>query len=90
MGISPQRLSPERSFVVALIYPAEYADEMSQWLSRADYRGGERVEGGVSAVTTYYPSRRVILDRHQLVGAHDGISRPAEEVLATTRVAVQR
>ena len=77
-------------YVVALIYPAEFTDGMSQWFSRNDYRGGDRVEGGVSAVTTYYASRRVILDRHQIVAAADNQSRSVEEVLATTRIAVQR
>jgi hypothetical protein len=78
------------AYITALIFPAEYSHEMGQWLSRVGYRGGDRVEGGVSAVTTYYAGQRVILDRHQLSGASDAVSRPTEEVLATTRVAVQR
>lgn len=55
--------------LVALIYPAEYADEMSAWLSAGEYRGGERVEGGVSQVTAYYESPVEIIQRHQLWAA---------------------
>ena len=76
--------------VVALIYPAEYADEMSAWLERIGYAGGDLVEGGISQVTGYYESRATRLDQHQMWGTLDGTSRPADEVLATTHVAVQR
>lgn len=76
--------------VVALIFPAEYGDEMSAWLDAIGYAGGDIVEGGISQVTGYYEARADRLEQHQMWGTLDQTSRPAEEVLATTRRAVQR
>lgn len=76
--------------VVALIYPAEYADEMSAWLGVIGYEGGDFVEGGISQVTDYYSSSVSRLDEHQMWGTLDRTSRSREEILATTHVAVQR
>ncbi len=76
--------------VVALIYPAEYGDEMSAWLEQVGYDGGDIVEGGPSQVTDYYQARTTRLDAHQMWGTLDETSRPAEEVLASTHLVVQR
>jgi hypothetical protein len=76
--------------VVVLIYPAEYNDQMSRWLLEAEYRGGDLVEGGVSQVTSYYQGHTEVIERAQLWGVADGTSRPADEVLASTHIAVQR
>ncbi len=78
------------AWVVALIYPAEYSDEIGRWLLDADYAGGDEVEGGTSAVTGYLESAKQIKDTHQIWGGEDGVSRNADEVLASTRQAVQR
>ncbi|MBN1345891.1 MAG: hypothetical protein JXQ73_24590 [Phycisphaerae bacterium] len=75
---------------VALIYPAEYADEMSAWLNAIDYAGGDLVEGGPSQVSDYYGAQVARLDQYQLWPAEALTSRSAEEVLATTHLAVQR
>lgn len=75
---------------VALIYPAEFSDEISTWLGAIGYDGGDFVEGGISQVTDYYAATVRRLDQHQLWGTLDETSRPAEDVLATTHVAVQR
>ena len=80
----------EPPHVVALIYPAEFDDAMAHWLSSIDYQGGDEVEGGIRALDRYYQSRRVILEQHPLRGTFDGVSRSAEEVLASTHLAVQR
>ena len=80
----------EAGFVVALIYPAEYSEEIGRWLLDADYAGGDYVEGGVSHVTDFYEMPCETLAREQIWGSEDGVSRSAEEVLATTHVAVQR
>ena len=82
--------APGNPFVVALIFPAEYTDEMGHWLTEHDYAGGDYVEGGPSQVTGYYQARRTLLAQHQLWGVLDKTSRSAEEVLASTHVAVQR
>ncbi len=76
--------------VVALIYPAEYGDELAAWLKTVDYTGGDFVEGGISQVTGYYEARATRLEQHQLWGTLDQTSRRPDEVLATTHLAIQR
>ncbi len=78
------------SFVVALIYPAEYDDEISSWLSAGEYRTTGAAEGGVGAVQAYYDRDAEILDRHQLFGELESASRTGEELLACLKMAVQR
>jgi len=78
------------SFVVALIYPAEYDDEISSWLSLGEYRTAGAAEGGVGAVQRYYDSQAKVLDRHQLFGTSESSSRTGEELLAGLKLAVQR
>jgi len=75
---------------LALIYPAEYSDEIGQWLCRIGFEGGDRVEGGISHVTDYYQSNVSRIEQHQLWGTLDRTSRSAEEVLASVHKAVQR
>ena len=77
-------------YVTALIYPAEYSDEISAWLTRAAFEGGDFVEGGISSVTTYYESKKVPIEHHQMWGTVDQTSRSRDEVYASVRVAVQR
>ncbi len=77
-------------FVVALIFGAEYNDEMSKWLLDGRYRTQGAAEGGVEAVRRYYDDAPEILDRHQFF-AHDAIeSRTGAELLANVKAAVQR
>ncbi|MEA3225297.1 MAG: hypothetical protein U9Q07_05045 [Planctomycetota bacterium] len=78
------------SFVVALIYPAEYDDEVSSWLSEGEYKTRGAAEGGVGAVQRYYDRDAEILDRHQLFGESQSVSRTGEELLASLKTAVQR
>jgi hypothetical protein len=80
----------DEDYVVALIYPAEYDDEVSSWLLQGEYRTAGQVEGGVGAVERYYQARPEILDRHQLFGAGENVSRTGEELLVATARAVQR
>ncbi len=77
-------------YVVALIYPAEYDDEVSSWLLEGEYRTTGQVEGGVGAVERYYQAKPEILDRHQLFGVSENVSRTGEELLVATARAVQR
>lgn len=76
--------------VVALIYPAEYDDEVSSWLLEGRYKTKGAAEGGIEAVQRYYDHNPKILERHQLFGKSDIISRTGQELLASTKVAVQR
>ena len=77
-------------YVTALIYPAEYEDEMAAWLNAAGYAGGDLAEGGSSHVTDYYAADKTILDRQQLWNQPAIPSRSPDEVLRTVRQAVQR
>jgi len=77
-------------FSVAMIYPAEYDDEISGWLLEHNYKSAGVAEGGVSAVTRYYDAKPEILERHQLWGRSSVESRTGEELLASTKIAVQR
>jgi hypothetical protein len=80
----------EDKFVVALIYPAEYDDEFGSWLLDGSYKTSGAADGGISAVQQYYNNQPKILDRHQLFGESETISRTGEELLTNLKVAVQR
>jgi hypothetical protein len=77
-------------FAVALIYPAECDDEVSSWLLDGQYKTGGAAEGGIESVQKYYDQKPQILERHQLFGQAESISRTGQELLASLKVAVQR
>ncbi len=77
-------------FVVALIYPAEYDDEVSRWLLDGEYKTAGAAEGGIEAVQKYYDYKPQILDRHQLFGKSAFESRTGQELLASVKLAIQR
>jgi len=77
-------------FAVALIFGAEYNDEMSGWLLDGGYRTRGAAEGGVEAVQRYYDDGPEILERHQLFGRGTIESRSGAELLANVKAAVQR
>ncbi|MFA5554128.1 MAG: hypothetical protein WCZ89_03215 [Phycisphaerae bacterium] len=77
-------------YAAALIYPAEYDDQISDWLIRADFKTQGPVEAGISAVTSYYDLQPVILERHQLFAETEWQNRTGDELLAATKIAVQR
>ena len=78
------------TFVTALIYPAEYDDEISAWLIEGRYHASGSAEGGVDAVRRYYDQGSEVLDHHQLYG-HDALeSRSGLELLTHLKQAVQR
>ena len=76
--------------VTALIYPAECDDEFSRWLNDGQYKTAGAADGGVEAVRRYYDEAPQVLQRHQLFGASSFDSRTGEQLLAATKVAVQR
>jgi hypothetical protein len=76
--------------VVALIYPAEYDSEFSSWLLDGGYKTGGAAEGGVGAVQRYYDRQPEILDRHQLFGQSEAVSRTGNELLSSLKLAIQR
>jgi len=77
-------------FAAAIIYPAEYDDEISRWLSDGEYKTCGDAEGGVGAVQRYYDAKCRILERHQLFGKSEFYSRTGEELLSCLKLAVQR
>jgi len=77
-------------FVTAVIYPAEYDDEMSRWLLDGEYKTSGAAEGGIEAVQRYYDVNRQVLERHQLFGKSELVSRSGEELLSCVKLAVQR
>ena len=77
-------------FAVALIYPAEYDDEVSSWLLDGEYKTSGAAEGSVEAVQRYYNVKPQILDRNQLFGKSESMSRTGEQLLAAVKLAVQR
>lgn len=77
-------------FVVAIIYPAEFDDCVSSWLLDGDYRTAGAAQGGTGAVQKYYDDKPEILDRCQLFGKSEIVSRTGGELLASLKLAVQR
>jgi len=80
----------DEKFVTAIIYPAEYDDQISIWLSNGDYKTSGAAEGGSEAVQRYYDYKPQVLDKHQLFGKSKHQSRSGTELLANLKVAVQR
>ncbi|MGD8786020.1 MAG: hypothetical protein PVJ60_01235 [Phycisphaerales bacterium] len=80
----------EDKFAVALIYPAEYDDEVSSWLIDGQYKTSSAAEGGIDTVQRYYNDKPEILDKHQLFGKTELVSRTGRELLAGLKTAVQR
>lgn len=77
-------------FVTALIYPAEYDDEFSRWLLDGKYKTAGAAAGGAEAVRQYYDADPNVLQRHQLFGRSSFENRTGEQLIAATKIAVQR
>ena len=80
----------DNRFVIVLIYPAEFDDEISCWLTDGEYKTEGPAQGGISAVQKYYDDKPEILERHQLFGNSAHQSRTGEKLLACLKLAVQR
>jgi hypothetical protein len=80
----------DNKFMAALIYPAEYDDQISTWLLDGGYKPDGVAEAGTGAVQKYYDAELQILDRHQLFGKSEYQSRSGQELLAGIKLAVQR
>lgn len=77
-------------YAVAIIYPAEYEDDISNWFIEIDYKTQGFAEGGISAVTSYYTVKPQIIERNQMFGENEWKSRTGEELLQAAKLAVQR
>lgn len=60
------------SAVVALIHPAEFSSEMSAWLIRIGFNGGDSVECGVSQVAGFRSLSKTVIEQDQLWPTPDG------------------
>jgi len=80
----------DNKFVTAIIYPSEYDDEVGSWLSDGEYKTSGAAEGGIEAVQRYYDYKPEVLDRNQLFGKSESMSRTGKELLAGIKLAVQR
>lgn len=80
----------DNKFVTALIYPAEYDDEISIWLTKGDYKTTGAADGGIEAVERYYAHKPQVVDKHQLYSKSVPESRTGEDLLACVKMAIQR
>ena len=80
----------DEKFAVAIIYPAEYDNEISAWLLDGDYKTAGAAQGGIGAVQKYYEANATVLERHQLFAKSAWQSRTGEDLLASAAVAIQR
>jgi len=53
-------------FLLGLIYPAEYEQEVGVWLADSGYKGQGAVDAGVSQVNRYYEMKKEVLASKQL------------------------
>ena len=80
---------PRYPHVAALLYPAEYEDEMSAWLLKHDVQAGQAVDAGISHATTVLENLQV-RQRAQLPCRTWRESRSREEVLRAVGQVIQR
>jgi hypothetical protein len=76
--------------LIALIYPAEYEQEIGRWLGDSGFRGSGPVDAGVSQVQKYYQAEYQILEKHQLWPMKSIQARDREELLACVGQVWQR
>lgn len=77
-------------YVLGLIYPAEYEEEVSAWLLQGEFKAEGLAEGGVGVVQQYYDRSPEVLERHQLFGQGRFESRTGDALLVGLKRAVQR
>ena len=82
--------APSGAFVTVMIYPAEYEDDVAEWLLNVGFAGGDTVEGGPSQVTHYYHDSDAVLAREQLWSRESNAPRSREELYASIRRVAQR
>jgi hypothetical protein len=77
-------------FTTAIIYPAEYNDEVSSWLIDIDYKTSGAAAGGIDAVTSYNEQKTETIQSCQLHAADAYKSKTGEELLSSMKIAIQR
>lgn len=80
----------DNKFVTAIIYPAEYDDQVSHALLDNNYKTKGLAEGGTSVVQRYYDLAPKILKRTQLFANETIESRTGDDLLANLNEPLQR
>ncbi len=70
------------SHCTTLIFPAEFIDEVSAWLTSLGYDAGDRADGGISQVSSFYAATPTVIQRRQLWGTLDGSLKAHTETAA--------
>ena len=83
-------LDNKGQILIALIYPAQYEEEISQWLQVSGFQGHGPVDAGPSQVQSYYDHSFEILQREQLWPKQSLETRSKEELLASVGEQIQR
>ncbi|MBN1763927.1 MAG: hypothetical protein JW860_01615 [Sedimentisphaerales bacterium] len=76
--------------VLALLYPAEYEQEIGQWLRASGFRGHGPVDAGTGYVNRYYEQGYEVRRRHQFWPAQSLATRSREELLDAVGMTFQR
>ncbi len=77
-------------YTTAIIYPAEYNDEVSSWLIDIDYSTSGAACGGIEAATSYNDQKSKTIQSHQLHSADACKNKTGEELFNSTKQAIQR
>ncbi|MBW8016424.1 MAG: hypothetical protein FVQ82_09570 [Planctomycetes bacterium] len=77
-------------YTTAIIYPAEYNDEVSSWLIEIDYSTSGAAAGGIEAVTSFNEQKTKTIQSHQLHAADAYKNKTGEELLSVAKQAIQR
>lgn len=80
----------DKEFVTALIYPAEYNDEMSDWFKKIDYKTKGEVQGGIEAADTYFHIIGDVLESNRPCPENVVKSRTGEQLLNMVDEPIQR
>lgn len=75
-------------FATAIIFPAEYNDQVSDWLLANKYQTTGSATGGIDEVTKYYEDNPEIVERHQFLALQQ--TRDINEILESLKQPVQR
>ncbi len=76
--------------IIAMVYPAEYENEIGCWMIASGYRGNGPVDAGISQVERFYASDFSALESVQLKPASAIPARSFDELVKTTTCEIQR
>jgi hypothetical protein len=84
------RSCKEKLWVTAIIYPAEYEDDISRWLTQGKYVTSGSAEAGSGAVQRYYDNSWEIVEKRQIFSRSTLKSRTGQQLYNNLRATVQR